>query len=525
VKLLSRYVLREHVPPFVFALGALTGLMLLNQVARQFSNLVGKGLPWSVIGEFFGLSIPFIVAMTLPMAVLVGVLYAFVRLGADNEITALRASGINLGAVVRPVLLAGLGLVVVSFLFVDHVLPPSNHKLATLMVDIARKKPTFKLQEQMVNEVISQQYFLKAGRIDQASDRLREVVIYDFTSDQRRRTIYADSGYMAFSADRTVLRLTLFNGYVHDYDRAQPGVFRRVFFNSDLVKVHGVSNQFERSAQDSWKGDREMSVCEMDSSLRGQLAALASLRRDRARVLVNDVRRLLGVVPPVTGDTALRPGRPLAVARLYCRVLSDLGRLLRPSPAQAQVPAGAGRRGPARPAAAPPPAQPARGLAVVGGGSAAPPRPPVRYIADTSGVQLRNQLAALDSRRTSVRQLSARFMIEIHKKFALAAACLVFVLVGAPIALRFPRGGVGLVIGASVVIFGFYYVGLIGGETLADQLIVTPFWSMWTANLVMAAIGLTLFLRVNRHRVAARGGWRERLAALRRGRSRSRRRG
>jgi lipopolysaccharide export system permease protein len=513
VKLLSRYVLREHVPPFVFALGALTGLMLLNQVARQFSNLVGKGLPWSVIAEFFGLSVPFIVAMTLPMAVLVGVLYAFVRLGADNEITALRASGVNLVTLVRPVVVAGLGLVVVSFLFVDHVLPPSNHKLATLMVDIARKKPTFKLQEQMVNEVIPQQYFLKAGRIDQASDRLRDVVIYDFTSDQRRRTIYADSGYMAFNADRTVLLLTLFNGYVHDYDRAQPGVFRRIFFNSDLVKVHGVSNQFERSAQDSWKGDREMSVCEMDSSLRGQLAALASLRLDRQRVLVNDVRRLLGVVPPVTGDTALRPARPLAVARLYCRVLSDLRGLLRPAAAQAQEPAA--RRGKRVPAAVPPPARPARGLAVVGGGASPAPRTPVRYIADTSGVQLRNQLATLDSRRTSVLQLAARYMIEIHKKFALAAACLVFVLVGAPIALRFPRGGVGLVIGASVLIFGFYYVGLIGGETLADQLIVTPFWSMWTANLVMAAIGLVLFLRLNRHRVAARGGWRERLAALR----------
>ena len=513
MKLLSRYVLREHVPPFVFALGALTGLMLLNQVARQFSNLVGKGLPWSVIGEFFGLSIPFIVAMTLPMAVLVGVLYAFVRLGADNEITALRASGINLATVVRPVLLAGLGLVAVSFLFVDHVLPPSNHKLATLMVDIARKKPTFKLQEQMVNEVIPQQYFLKAGRIDQASDRLREVVIYDFTSDQRRRTIYADSGYMAFTADRTVLLLTLFNGYVHDYDRAQPGVFRRVFFNSDLVKVHGVSNQFERSGQDTWKGDREMSVCEMDSTLRGQLAALASLRRDREQTLVNDVRRLLGVVPPVRADTApLRPARPLAAARIYCRALAGLGRLLRPDAARAQEPPRGARQGSRPPV--PPAVRPSGGLRVAAG-TPPPPREPVHFIADTSGAQLRNQLAALESRRTSVLQLAARYEIEIHKKFALAAACLVFVLVGAPVALRFPRGGVGLVIGASVLIFGFYYVGLIGGETLADQLIVTPFWSMWTANHVMSAIGVVLFLRLNRHRVAARGGWRERLAALR----------
>jgi lipopolysaccharide export system permease protein len=65
-----------------------------------------------------------------------------------------------------------------------------------------------------------------------------------------------------------------------------------------------------------------------------------------------------------------------------------------------------------------------------------------------------------------------------------------------------------------VLIFGLYYVGLIGGETLANELIVTPFWAMWGANLLMTAIGVALFLRLNRQRVAARGTWRERFAAL-----------
>jgi lipopolysaccharide export system permease protein len=129
---------------------------------------------------------------------------------------------------------------------------------------------------------------------------------------------------------------------------------------------------------------------------------------------------------------------------------------------------------------------------------------------------MRVRLTDFDARQVSMYQMAARYQIEIHKKFAIAAACIVFVLIGAPVALRFPRGGVGLVIGASVLIFGFYYIGLIGGETLADALIVTPFWAMWGANLAMTAIGLAFFLRLNRQRVAARsGGWRERVAALR----------
>src|SRR5439155_16875325 len=71
VRTISRYLLRQHVAPLAFALAALTSLMLIQQVAKQLSGLLGKGLPAGVIAEVFLLSLPFIVAVTLPMAVLV----------------------------------------------------------------------------------------------------------------------------------------------------------------------------------------------------------------------------------------------------------------------------------------------------------------------------------------------------------------------------------------------------------------------------------------------------------------------
>ena len=95
VRLLPRYLLRQLIAPFCFSLAAATSLMLLNQVAKRFGALVGKGLPWSVIAEVFVLSLPFIVAMTIPMAVLLAVLYAFSHLAADNEVMALRATGVS----------------------------------------------------------------------------------------------------------------------------------------------------------------------------------------------------------------------------------------------------------------------------------------------------------------------------------------------------------------------------------------------------------------------------------------------
>ena len=108
MKIITKYVLREHAGPLTFALTALTSLMLLNFISRQFGELVGKGLPWSVIGEFFLLSIPFTVALTVPMSVLVAVLYAYSRLAAENEVTALKASGVSPWRMVAPSIMGGV---------------------------------------------------------------------------------------------------------------------------------------------------------------------------------------------------------------------------------------------------------------------------------------------------------------------------------------------------------------------------------------------------------------------------------
>src|SRR5216110_1929753 len=129
VRILSRYILRQHIPPLGYALAALTFAMLVNQIAKQFGNFVGKGLPWGVIFEVFALSIPFIVAMTLPMAVLLAVLYAFSHLAADNEITAMRASGISVYQILTPVLAWGGIMAAINFAFVDQVLPRTNAQL------------------------------------------------------------------------------------------------------------------------------------------------------------------------------------------------------------------------------------------------------------------------------------------------------------------------------------------------------------------------------------------------------------
>src|SRR5260370_1269304 len=123
---------------------------------------------------------------------------------------------------------------------------------------------------------------------------------------------------------------------------------------------------------------------------------------------------------------------------------------------------------------------PSAGVVVPG---AAPSEAPLLLITPSAGV-------GEEQRLRSARERAATFEVEIQKKYAIAAACLVFALVGAPVALRFQRGGVGLVLGVSVAVFTVYYVGLIGGEELGNRLMVSPVFAMWTPNLVCTIAGL-----------------------------------
>src|SRR3989454_2704989 len=215
VRILSRYILRQHLPPLGYAIAARTLAMLVNQVGKQFGIFVGKGRPGGVISEVSALSFPFIVAMPLRMAVLVAVLYTFSHPAADNEVTAMKASGISVVRILAPVLGGATLIGAIAFLWNDQILPRSNHTLRTLLVDIQRKKPTFQLKEQVINEVVAGQFFLRAARIDPPSKALSDVTIYDLEDPHPRRLIMADSGRMAYSPGGTHLFLTLRGGGMH----------------------------------------------------------------------------------------------------------------------------------------------------------------------------------------------------------------------------------------------------------------------------------------------------------------------
>ena len=437
-RIITRYLLKLLLAPFLFATALLTTLMLLNEVVKRFGDLVGKGLHWTVIAEVFVLSIPFILAMTLPMAVLVAVLYTFNQLAADNEISAMKASGISMTRLLLPVCAAALLLAGGMVWLNNSLLPESNHRLQVLLTSIAKKKPTFVLRERTINEVIPGRLFLRVARIDRDRSTLGDVVLFDNRERERPRLVYADSGAMAYNPSLTDLYLTLHSGVTHERMEDREDEYQRLYFDRLVMRISDVSNELE--LDEVGRSDREMSVAQMQEEVQAgvELAAAAGDLSSHYSAALVEV--LLGATSPAE-LIGLAPDDTL----------------------------GADRE--------------AGSEALQRAKRAESPEEPIRQY-EVYATQLRSGY-----------ERQSRFLVEINKKFSIPATCIVFVLIGAPFAVRHPRGGTAMVVAVSFAVFCAYYVSMIGGEELADRLILSPFWAMWAPNVLFTGLGLIAMWR------------------------------
>lgn len=463
MRILTRYMLRAHLGPFLFALSVLTSIVFINTIARRIEDLAGKGLGAWVIIEVGLLSLPHVIALTLPMAVLVAVLYAFSQMAADNEVTALKASGVNLLRLMIPVLLGAVLLFGGMVYFNDSILPETNHALKNLLADIARKSPTLELREQVINEIRSEnfrsRYYLQAASIDPATNRMRDVVIYDLSVPAEPRTVYADSGRLAFSEDRTNLLMILYDGWINQVDEANRENFQRVNFREQLLQLAGVNTVLEREQASNYRSDREMSLAQLQATIDTARAELDSLRAEAARLGRGAVAMALGG-PGGIADSAQNFPPPSAAYRLNLEDYPD-----------------------------------AADVAVSDGATS-------DYVAERAA----GEIAAFENRGRTLQRRINEYSVEWHKKWAIPFACIVFVLIGAPLAVRFPRGGAGMVILFSVIIFGIYYISLIGGEALGDAGTIEPFVGPWLPNIAFFVLSLWGLSRIGRESSTTRGG-------------------
>ncbi len=535
MKLISRHILRTLAAPFVWSLLALTGLLLLNQLGGLIDRFGGKGLDLSVMGEALVLAVPALMVLTIPMSVLTATLYAYSQLAGDLEMIAMYANGLSVWRMVRPALVGAVMLTVVNFFVFDQLVPLSNSRFSRLRLDVSQKTPTLTFKPQVLNALPpnNPRFFLRASEIDQATGGLTDVLIYDLTYEARR-VIRADSGVMKQSNDQRDLLLTLYEGEIRDYRSVEPGRVERTAFLRDRIRIRDVANQLERSTV-SGADERSMTSCQL---LDRVIEARTEYRDGQARreeLTRRDLRSLAGL-PPV-GPSAVRiPVRMEADCGYYRAFGKWIERLLLPAPVQAQdpvrqdsgaprkpqLPQDSGARKPAPDAAV---AESLRQLQQAD--SAARATQPLPALVpgvqdvnelnpgpDTTGFQYPmtqeppppdhgivapiSEVSNATSQAENALAIMRSHAVEYHKKFAIPLASFGFVLIGMALALKFPRGGIGLVIGGSLLIFMVFYVLLIGGEGLADKGYISATVAMHGPVVLLTAVGLLSVRAANR---------------------------
>lgn len=439
MSIITRYVLKEHIGPFLLALATIVFVFILNLVFRDLGKLLGKGISALVILEFFFLNIAWILALAIPMAVLIGTLMSFGRLSADNEITALKASGVNLYRIILPVFIAACILCVLMERFNNCVLPDFNHRVKVLYSDISRKRPTLTLEPHVFFNVVDNLSIL-VHKVER-DDQLKEVIIYDTSDPKLSKTIFAKRGQLKIEGERMVL--TLYDGEVHEIDNNNYENYRRLKFEKQVIS-HDIPNLELKRSNTTHRGDREKSADMMREDIKG-LEKTIRQREGRIRSFVaSDLKKVFpNEIWNQAGDsTIVSTPSPVTAAHIKIKdIRSGVKRVYQ---------------------------------------------------------QVESEIRVIEGSLKSIQ----RKRVEIHKKYSIPVACIVFVLIGAPLGILSKRGGLGTGWSMSVLFFMIYWVFLIGGEQLADRRIVSTFVAMWLPNVLVGSIGVLLVVRAVREMTA-----------------------
>ena len=437
--LINRHLLTATAGPFLFGWFVITFLLMIDVLFRYVDLFVTKGVPFVLATRVLFLSLGHTFALSVPMAVLVGVLMGVGQLAADHEITAMKASGLSLWALARPLFIAAALIAVSQTAYNHYVYPRSNHTLVNLLQDISRQKPMLEIREQQFTD-LNERLTIFVRTKDDLTGIISGVSIIEKAQpgDPSPRLTVAERGRIVPDHANNRLRIELEDGEIHEVpDPEDPDTYQLTRFRQHKMVLEDMEQDFQVSERTA-RGDREMDL--------NELRAAAATERGHQ------------------GDVKLR------VRELAGTVLDGQWRVLDPT----------GRDGIADAA-----------------GEADRPRVQVldgffrstRQLVERAGEQDRYQARLLESYRVK----ENKYRVEYQKKFAIPVACVVFVLLGVPMAVAGSRSGRGISVSLALAVYLVYYAFLMGGEKLADRGRLDPVVAMWSANVVLTMIGIPLF--------------------------------
>tara|TARA_R100001143_G_scaffold63604_1_gene73777 strand:- start:30487 stop:31902 length:1416 start_codon:yes stop_codon:yes gene_type:complete len=457
INAVQKDLIKKHIGPFFFCFFTVMFLLLMQFLILHVDKLVGKGLPLGIVIELILNNLAYMVVLALPMSVLISTLIAFGKFSEWNELTALRAAGINPIKLIIPILFLGFLLFLFTSYFSNYLLPESNHKARSLFIDIRTQKPAFDLEPSTFYDNIDGYNFI-ISEIGADGDSLYDVRVFQEVTDSKNRAfINAEVGWLE-SPDENTLSLFLVNGsllrYIPGKDRMEE-TLERTKFNKYRMSFDLSDLSFSRSNPDQrTRTDRTMTAQAM-------LAVVDSLNREKENERENFRRKIkFGDHAPITFSETnyfeLSQEEVSDTLRLYESEFITLN--FQPN-----------------------------------------------YTSQFSSVS--RAISAIDSYRPELQSLrnnlewrdfrNAEFMIEVQKKLSIPFACVIFVLLGAPIGIMTRKGNIGVAAIISSVLLTVYFIAIIQGEKFGDRMVISPFLGMWGINIFYFIIGSLLTLHVS----------------------------
>lgn len=380
-------MLRQYVLPLVAAWAVLTGVFLMDRLFLLFDLIIRKGVEVRHVLEILLYTLPFVMAMSVPLAALAGSMMTFGRLAQDKEILALRSAGVRLFSVFKVTLLFTLVLSAGMVFFNLYVLPEANHRARNMLADVSRKKPTIKLEEGIFNEGFPG-YSIYIGRMNERESRIYDVIVY-VKSSKIPTFITAGEGIIETTPDDRYIQLKLLESEIHEQEGAN---YRRIHSDTQLINLELNTDLIRR--QRTSRSEREKTLTMLREGIEAKELELERLGEE------------LGVV-----DEGIKR-------------------------------------------------------------------------------------TELERRIKSVELQINRLKVEIHKSIAFAIAGMLFLCFGAALGGKLRRSEIGFSIVLSLVFFAFYYILLIGAESLAKSGKLPAGLAMWLPNIIFLPFTLEIFAEV-----------------------------
>jgi len=456
---LYRYIIKQYFGTFIFTFVIAIFILLMQFLWQWIEDFIGKGLEISVMAKLLFYTSMTFVPMALPLAILLSSLMCFGNMGEFYELVAMKASGISVWKVMRPLLFFSIVMSVMGFFFSNNVLPYANLKMSSMLYDVTRKKMTLEIPEGVFYRGIDK-YVIRVGKKGDDGKSLYEIMIYDHTDDKGNTMVtVADSGFMAMTPSQREMIFTLYDGYnysevVEDKDYRNRRPFQKMSFKRQIITFDMSQFDLGHTDEDAFKSHQNMMNIKQ---LNYSIDSLSKMyRTDKDRSIENSFKRYQNLT---SGLDAFKNFDARLQKRNGDAVVDDTIETFR-------WPLVSNFKGKERKS--------------------------VLDMAISTTKNIRDNMM-LNNKDFERREMNIRKHEQVlHTKFTLSVACLLFFFIGAPLGAIIRKGGLGMPVVVSVVFFVVYYVISITSERVAESGDMPVFLGAWLSSIVLFPIGFFL---------------------------------